>query len=163
MERSAKYAYRVYEEKSFSAAAKSLFISQPSLSATVAHLEQELGFKIFDRSTSPLTLTAEGKIYIEALEEIRESEERMHRRINQLSNLSWGSLAVGGSSFIAYHLFPKICGEFYRRYPNIQVHVDMGNVGSASNLYDKLEQQSLELLLTYDYDAKQHDAVPVWD
>ena len=55
-----KYIYQVYTEKSFSNAAKTLFVSQPSLSTAVAHKEKELGFQIFDRSTKPISLTAQG-------------------------------------------------------------------------------------------------------
>lgn len=161
MERTAKYAYTVYKEKSFSAAAKALFISQPSLSITVGALEKELGFQIFDRSTQPLSLTPEGQIYIDALEKIMEVESSMYHRINRLSNLTYGSLSIGGSSFIVYRLLPMFCGAFHRKYPEIQLRVDMGTIGPASNLYDKLMQQTLELLFTYDYDPKNHTAIPL--
>ena len=117
MELAAKYAYRIYLEKSFSAAAKALFISQPALSSSIAHLERELGFRIFDRSVIPLSLTPEGRIYIDALEEIMECEGHMRHRLQQLAGKSYGSLSIGGSSSIMYQLFPSICGEFYRRYP----------------------------------------------
>ena len=46
-----EYIYTVYKEKSFSKAAKKLFISQPSLSATVKRIEKKIGAPIFDRST----------------------------------------------------------------------------------------------------------------
>ena len=50
------YIYAVYKEGSFSKAAKSLFISQPSLSATVKRIEEKVGYPIFDRSTKPCLL-----------------------------------------------------------------------------------------------------------
>ena len=50
-----EYIYTVYQEKSFSKAARKLFISQPSLSATVKRVEEHIGYPIFDRSTKPLT------------------------------------------------------------------------------------------------------------
>ena len=52
------YVYEVYKEKSFSKAAKNLYISQPSLSANVRRVENKIGYPIFNRNTSPLTLTA---------------------------------------------------------------------------------------------------------
>ena len=60
-----EYIYTVYKEKSFSKAAKKLFISQPSLSATVKRIEKKIGAPIFDRSTKPLTLTECGEKYIQ--------------------------------------------------------------------------------------------------
>ena len=66
-----KYIYEVYREKSFSKAAQNLYISQPSLSARVKKVEKEIGFPLFDRSTSPLQLTEVGEVYIKAAEVCR--------------------------------------------------------------------------------------------
>ena len=68
METVATYAYQIYKKGSFTKAAKELYISQPSLSAAISRLESDLGFRIFDRSTIPCSLTAEGRVYIESLE-----------------------------------------------------------------------------------------------
>ena len=57
------YIYAVYEEKSFSRAAKKLFVSQPALSNMVKKAEKEIGAPIFDRSTIPLTVTPAGEYY----------------------------------------------------------------------------------------------------
>lgn len=51
-----EYVYAVYQAKSFSKAAKELFISQPSLSASVKRIENKIGYPIFDRSTKPFSL-----------------------------------------------------------------------------------------------------------
>ena len=59
-----EYIYAVYKERSFSKAARRLFISQPSLSAAVKRVEQELGLPLFNRSTSPVSLTEAGEYYI---------------------------------------------------------------------------------------------------
>ena len=74
MELADRYAYTVYSENSFSGAAKKLYISQSSLSLTIKKLESRLGFEIFDRTTSPISLTREGRVYVEYLEECLESE-----------------------------------------------------------------------------------------
>lgn len=55
-----KYVYAVYQEKSFSKAARKMFVSQPALSNMVKKAEAEIGRPIFDRSTIPLTVTKEG-------------------------------------------------------------------------------------------------------
>ena len=60
------YVYAVWQEKSFSAAARKLFVSQPALSASVRKVERELGLPIFNRSTTPLQLTDAGRAYIDA-------------------------------------------------------------------------------------------------
>ena len=70
-----EYVYTIYEEKSFSAAAKKLYMTQPALSAAVKKIEGELGLPIFDRSHSPLRLTDAGQAYIEAAEKILNTEK----------------------------------------------------------------------------------------
>ena len=63
-----KYVYEIYKEKSFSKAAQNLYISQPSLSARIKKIEQQIGAPIFDRSTTPLRMTEVGEAYISAAE-----------------------------------------------------------------------------------------------
>jgi DNA-binding transcriptional LysR family regulator len=65
------YAYEVYKEKSFSQAAKNLYVSQPALSSSIKKLEARFGVTIFDRSSQPISLTDEGKVFIEAIENIK--------------------------------------------------------------------------------------------
>ena len=64
------YALAVEEHLNFSAAARSLFVSQPALSASVKKVEKNLGITIFDRSTNPITVTPAGRVCIESIEKI---------------------------------------------------------------------------------------------
>ncbi len=59
-----KYIIAVSKENSLNDAAKKLFISQPSLSAAVRSLEEELGFDVFIRSKSGITLTTKGTEFL---------------------------------------------------------------------------------------------------
>lgn len=77
-----EYVYEVYKEKSFSKAAASLFISQPSLSANVRRVENRIGYPIFDRSTKPLSLTECGRQYIQCVERIMNIERDFSDFIN---------------------------------------------------------------------------------
>ncbi len=156
-----KYVYTVYRTKSFSSAARTLFVSQPALSATVARQEKELGFSIFDRSTSPLSLTAKGRIYIEALEEIAETERTMRLRIEGLDTAAEYDVLVGGSIFVAQHLLPFVCGEYCHRRPAARISIDMSIYNST--LEDKLSSGTLDLLMCYSYDETKFDSIPLFD
>ena len=149
METIAKYAYQIYKRGSFTKAAKDLYISQPSLSAAISRLENDLGFRIFDRSTIPCSLTVEGRIYIESLEEIIESENNMRKRINDIFDTDHGSITIGGSSLASYLILSEICSEFYKKYPKINVTLDIGNIGSSQVLLEKLDNKELDILVTY--------------
>ena len=149
MEISAKYIYTVYKEKSFSAAAKALFLSQPALSTAVSKHEHELGFRIFDRTTVPLSLTPQGKIYIESLEEIMVIENDVRRRLKEMEGETYGTLAVGGSSSVSHRLLSLICGEFHKQYPNIRIRLDMGGGNRAGdNLLEKLSKHTLDVVIS---------------
>jgi len=155
MELSAKYVRMIWEKKSFSAAAAAMFISQPSLSATVKKLEDELGFKIFDRSTTPISLTLRGQIYMDYLNEIYEHENTLKQRLRSVDDLSYGSLTVGGRMYSAYYILPVICGEFYRRYPGIHITVDI----DASP--EKIKSKAVNLMLSFSPDNENLEAIPL--
>ncbi len=161
MRQAEKYVHTIYLKKSFSAAARELYISQPALSTIVKKLESELGFKIFNRSKTPITLTPEGEIYIEYLETAIENERDMQRRINSIASHTLEKLAVGGSGFLAYHLFPKACGEFHRRFPDVEVKIDFGAVGPHDNLLFKLNQGTLDFIISYSCDETKYAFIPL--
>ncbi len=160
MELSKKYVLKVYDTKSFSKAAKELHISQPSLSATVKKLESELGFVIFDRSQTPIALTPQGNIYIEYLNQTIINELEMQRRITALDTTPQETLTVGGFGLIAELLLPKACGEFYRRFPDTKIKIDLGQCGPENHLLNRLAEGQLDVIITYNYDKKIFTGIP---
>ena len=163
MEQNEKYVYHVYLAKSFTKAAKILYISQPSLSAAIAAKETELGFRIFDRSKKPISLTREGEIYIEMLEGKIRCENDMQIRLKQLNKPSREKIFIGGVFYTAYFLLPTICGAFYRRYPNIEVTLDIGNQGGPTTLYQKLNNKELDVIFSYTNDEKKYSCSPIFE
>lgn len=161
METIAKYAYEIYKKGSFTKAAKDLYISQPSLSAAISRLENDLGFRIFNRSTIPCSLTAEGRIYISSLEEIFEIENSMQKRIKEISDIDSGSITIGGSSYASYLIISDICNKFHKAHPNTKITVDLGNVGSPHFLWDKLDNSELDILVTYHVTNTQYVLDPI--
>lgn len=161
MERANRYVYKIYQSKSFSSAAKELYISQPSLSATVKKLEGELGFEIFNRSTTPLSLTREGRIYIEYLEEAMINEKNMHHRVKLLSRISREKLVVTGTNFLSYKIVPKVFGLLHEKHPLVELTVDFGARSSKNELYTKLENGTVDLMINYDCDERRFSYIPL--
>lgn len=116
-----EYVYEVYKEKSFTKAAQNLFVSQPSLSATVKRIEKKIGYPVFDRSTKPLRLTECGEQYIKAVENIRAAENEFADFINDWGDLKTGSLILGGSSLFSSWILPQLMGKFTRKYPLVKL------------------------------------------
>ena len=150
MELSAKYAYEVYQQRSFSRAAEALFVSQPALSAMVAKLERELGFSLFERTRgSAVTLTPQGRIYMDMIENIQASEDIMKKRLEQYNRAPAERLCVGAMMHTAQFLIPDSVRRLHERYPDVFVDLNLGNVGPHGVLHDKLENGLLDLLLSY--------------
>lgn len=139
-----KYVYAVYQERSFSKAAKKLYISQPALSNMVRKAEKKIGAAIFDRSTIPLTVTKEGAHYIKAIEEIMFIQRNMKAYFDDLELLNTGTLSLGGSSYFCSFVFPELIGKFKKRYPNITIDLQEGNV---KELEEGLQDESLDLVI----------------
>lgn len=139
-----RYVYEVYKQRSFSKAAANLFVSQPSLSATVIRTEKRIGYPIFDRSTKPLGLTQYGRQYIATIERILAEENAFAQYINDLGSLKTGELTLGGSSFFSSWVLPPLIAEFSRQYPNITVAVREENTVS---LAQKLQNGDIDFIL----------------
>lgn len=127
-----EYVYEVYKERSFSRAAANLFISQPSLSATVKRIEKKIGYPIFDRSTKPLGLTECGRRYIQSVEQIMTVESGFTDFVNDLGGLKTGKLALGGSSFFSSWVLPPLIGEFSRAYPQVRIELIEENTAALA-------------------------------
>ncbi|WP_273478591.1 LysR family transcriptional regulator [Ignavigranum ruoffiae] len=152
-----EYVMAVYEEKSFSKAAKKLFISQPSLSANIKRIEKKLGLPIFDRSTIPLTLTEFGHEYITKAQEIARIEDDFAKYISDYSNLQRGKLIFGGTSLFASLILPKLMAEFSQTYPNL----DLDLVEETTNtLVRMLNDGQIDILIdNTELDAEIFDRV----
>lgn len=139
-----EYVVAVYEERSFSNAAKKLLISQPSLSANIKRIETKLGFPIFDRSTIPLTLTEFGQEYIHKAREIARIESDFANYLNDYSNLDRGRLVFGGTSLFASLIIPKLMADFSHQYPNLE----LGLVEeTSSQLKMMLDEGDIDVLI----------------
>ena len=154
------YIYEVYKERSFSAAAKKLFISQPALSASVKKVEERLGFIIFDRSTSPISVTQEGQIYIESLEKIRRINAETLTRLSDVAKLKYGHLTICGYNFISSLILPKIIFEFTKKYPGITVeHIST----AATNLSNLILNETADIIITQITDNDLFEYEPLFN
>lgn len=156
----ADYIYEIYKEKSFTKAAKNLFISQPALSATVKKLEEEMNICLFDRSTAPLSLTPEGEAYIKAVEELFSIKKDYENYIMDISNLNAGSLSISGANFISSYVLPKILVPFSKKFPMIDIKLLESN---SAMLADELINQNIDLLIDYNPDEKLVDSYPLFN
>ena len=144
MFRNKDYILEIWKEKNFSKAAKNLYISQPSLSATVKRTEEQLNALIFDRSTNPISLTEIGKRYIECANEIKNIEDSFSEYINDSLNIHKGSIKVGGTSLFSSYILPDMIAAFNAKYPQIEFRLCEDN---TKNLIEMLMNGELDVMI----------------
>jgi DNA-binding transcriptional LysR family regulator len=128
-----EYVYEVYKEKSFSKAAANLYISQPSLSATIKKIEERIGTPLFDRSTNPIQLTDCGKEYVKCMEKIIDIENGFENYLNNIDELKTGRLAIGGSNFFTSFVLPPLVSKYMQKYPFIQISLMEANTSQLEH------------------------------
>lgn len=138
------YIVTIHKEGSFSKAAKALYISQPSLSATVKRLEVKIGLPIFDRSTSPISLTEVGQAYIKYAVEIEEKEHDFSRFLSDYTNSLAGTVRIGGSSLFSAFVLPTMISEFNKQYPKVQFKIYENNTHA---LVEELNMGQLDIII----------------
>lgn len=158
MFRSMDYIYEVYRERSFTSAAKNLYISQPALSAAVKKVEAKVGAELFDRNSSPIALTDAGRAYIDAAERIYAIQKDFVRELGDLENSRVGKLTVSAATLISSLILPRIIMDFSRQYPGVQIEM---TEGPSAELHDKLLSGEIELLLDYMFNETDYTAYPL--
>lgn len=128
------YIKTIAECKSFSKAAKALYMTQPSLSQCVANIEKELGTPLFVRSTKGLTLTFAGERYCQAAYEILNIYEDMTQDICEMGELKIGRIKLGITNYLSSWLMPRVMPYFNEKYPGIQISLTERNSTEIENM-----------------------------
>lgn len=138
--RQLQYAVLLAKARSFSHVAEDLHISQPALSKQIIALEDELGVKLFER-TSPLTLTAAGEHFAAKAEQLLFEEEQLLKTMERYRTGENGKLVIGISPSRSIYLMPDFVRAMKEKYPNLQIILREGSTtllhkGICDGLYD---------------------------
>ena len=126
--RQLQYAVMLSEIRNISQLAEKLNISQPALSKQILSLENELDLKLFDRSTTPLTVTPAGQYFIQEAQELLYREDQLLRSLERFKSGEAGQLVIGVTPFRSSYLIPAVVKAFQTDYPD--VHVKLQEAGS---------------------------------
>ena len=140
----ATYIRTIAQEGSISAAARKLYVSQPSLSQMVRQVEGEYGVTLFDRSVSPLRLTFAGERYLEAAGQILAANERMENELREIREENSGILRLGISVQRGIQVLPEAMPWFAMQYPKVSVMLT--EAGSA-RLEELVEEGQIDMAL----------------
>ena len=141
-----RHFYEVAKAGSFTAAARSLRVSQSALSKTVALLEAREGVKLLERSKTGVKLTPLGSHVYEQAEQIFAAAAAISTTFRNHKEVAEGPLRLGASDHIANYLLAPRAGILRQKYPLLMPSVFAGTPPEVADLILKGE---LEFSLSF--------------
>ncbi len=179
-----KIFYTVAQKKSFTLAARELFLTQPAVTIQIQKLEADYETKFFDRVGKKIFLTESGKILYSYAEKILALFAQAEEALIDVKELKSGKLTIGASATVGSYYLPKIFEAFGKEYPDIEIQMnltnshqvaedvlafksDLGFVGELRN-YDRLMiipflEEELVLIVPPDHSLAHSNGVSLED
>ena len=111
---------------SFSKAADSLYLTQPTVTARIQALEKELGEPLFERMGRTIRLSDAGKSFLPHAQRAIQSIKEGTDAISSLRNVDKGTLSIGTAPTVGTYVLPAILQGYATRYPGVEVSIRTG-------------------------------------
>lgn len=129
-------AYQVFqtvvEQGSFRKASEILNLTPSAVSHAISAMEQELGFSLFARSKSGISLTNYGEKLLPYINVVLNSEESLKQAVSQLNGLQQGIVKVGCFSSVCTNWMTDIIHSFAEEYPGIKLEIYQGTYADVA-------------------------------
>jgi LysR family cyn operon transcriptional activator len=153
------YFLSAAEHGSFSAAAESLHMAQPSLSEQIRRLEAELGVPLFARTGRRLELTEAGRLLLPQAERTLEAARDAQESVREVRDVTGGTVAFGTFGSAHHYLLGGLVEEFRARHPSVRLRVVGQN---SAEVADAVRDGHLEAgLVVLPVDDRGLDVRPV--
>jgi DNA-binding transcriptional LysR family regulator len=143
--RQLEYLVALAREKHFGRAADACHVSQPTLSAAIRQLEEDLGAPIVERGHRYVGLTPQGRLALEHAHRILAETENLRRDLEEIDKGLKGRLRIGAIP-TALPIVSQLTGPFYAKYPGVTVTVLSLN---SQEIDRGIEEFELDVGLTY--------------
>src|SRR5213083_1229425 len=146
----------VGEALNFTKAAAQLRVAQPALSRQVQDLEEEIGVDLLKRSPRGVTLTAEGKLFLEEVRELLKRADESVEKVRALARGEYGELHVGYAPSPTVEILPPALAAFQKAVPGVKVLLhDL----SSDELIAGLQNATLELAVMVQPSCEQTEGI----
>ncbi len=136
----------VAETLNFTESAKLLFISQPSVTHSIATLEEELGYRLFNRDKKQVSLTPAGRYLYKSLKALGSQYRNAVSRARLFGEGYEKEMVIGcGSSVFEEEFLPGVVREFRATHPDVYLRFDISNMREKIAL---MHEEKIDLLLT---------------
>jgi DNA-binding transcriptional LysR family regulator len=131
-----KYFQTVARLEHMTKAAEELRIAQPSLSKTIARLEEDLGVPLFDRQGRKIKLNLFGRVFLKRVERAFSELSEGKREIKNLAGLSQECITLAVS---IPRILPYVLGSFLKQYPHVRFQQFLESTSSMKRQLADLE------------------------
>ncbi|HLQ73397.1 MAG TPA: LysR family transcriptional regulator [Bacillota bacterium] len=129
-----KVFIQVVEQRSFTKAAETLFVTQSAISLQIKALEEKYGVKLIDRKRNPIRPTKGGEVLYDYAKKISNEYAKIQEKINEVYYGVQGKLAIGSSYTFGEFFLPHILVNFLNKYPKIEPNIAIRNSKRISEL-----------------------------
>ncbi|MEX1189340.1 MAG: LysR substrate-binding domain-containing protein [Bacteroidia bacterium] len=118
-----QYVLSVVDSKNFEEAAERCFVTQSTLSTMIGRLEDEIGVKIFNRKTKPVSITPEGESIIDRFRIILHEIDSLNNVVQELKGEMIGEFRIGIIPTVAPYILHLFLSKFASRFPKVRIIV----------------------------------------
>lgn len=149
----------ITQEGSFSKAAEILGYSQSAITVQIRLLENELGFKLFDRVSKRISLTPQGRKFLECATQISMQVRRAEQLKENASELH-NPLHIGTLTSLCFSKFPPILNYFRQNHPKVTMRI---TTASPKELIEMMDRNQLDLIYILDRSRSNSSWVKVME
>lgn len=143
----------VAESRSFSKAAKKLFLTQPTVSAHIASLEKELNVRLFVRNTKEVSLSEDGKLLYRHAKQMVEIERQIEKIFYKDTEERYKCINIAASTIPSQYILPDILTKFTECYPKEQFKVSESD---SAKVVEAVINHSVDIGFTGTVMEKKH-------
>jgi DNA-binding transcriptional LysR family regulator len=132
------------ETRSFTAAAKRMFVTQSAISHSIKALETSLECSLFDRSGKKVALTSHGELF---LGRVKAAVGELEQGVDDLASLNrWGhgKLRLAATNTVCQYLLPAVLREFRESFPNCEIAITPGD---STELVDEILEGTVDMAI----------------
>ena len=133
---------KIVDLKSFSKAAKVVFLAQASVSERIATLEKMVGVRLLDRLGREITPTKAGELLYKHAVLLLDMKKTACLEMQEFMGVKRGNIVLGGSTIPGEYILPRILGLFCREYPSVSVNL---SVADSVSIETRVSDGGLEL------------------
>ena len=145
---------------SVSRAAEDLYVTQPTVTARLKGLEQELDAKLFVRSQRGMRLSDAGRAFLPYAERTLDTVSSGRRLLQELARGEGGQLALGAAPAVSTYVLPRILTRFRRMHPKVSLAV---RTGHSEEVLELVLREQVQLGLGRNLRHPDIEAIPLYE